>query len=392
MKESLKNLKVEFKISDSQLQKTIDAVKEMEPTREGQTFKVEDKEYTLIGKWWWAQTKYLFQDQNGQYASALITAPKINSPHGGSVSAIADLEPMKLDIVKLGDIAYNPDIFIPLESATPLDKVFSKKGGIMPATNYIVIGDPGIGKSSLSIEYAAQLRKNNPDKKILFVSGEMTRIDMYGYLERFKDWKNLPTVFLSEFTEGRYKESVESLFNQGWDCIVLDSFAEINEAVKEDYNMFMNGKMSTSGAEKWLIDLFIKNNLADNDEKKHTSFISIQQVTKGGAFVGSNKLKHNTTGMIELRYTKNGERKINVSKNRRGFEYQDLHFDFSENGDEPIVFDVARIEREKELQGKINAERDQILNDERKLNALFGIDTGEEELDEAIETAEVIAE
>lgn len=386
--ESLKNLKVEFKISDSQIQKTIDAVREMEPDREGQVFNVDDKEYTLVGKWWWAQTKYLFQDQDGGYVSALIAAPVIKSPHGGSATAAIGLEPMKLDVVKLGDIDYDPNIFIPMESGTPLDKVFSKKGGIMPATNYIVIGDPGIGKSSLSIEYAAQLQKNNPEKKILFVSGEMTRVDMYEYLERFTDWKNLPTVFMSEFTEGRYKESVESLFNQGWDCIVLDSFAEINEAVKEDYNMFMNGKMSTSGAEKWLIDLFIKNNLGDNEMKKHTSFISIQQVTKGGAFVGSNKLKHNTTGMIELRYTKSGERRINVSKNRRGFEYQDLHFAFQETGD-PIFYDVARIEREKELQGKINAERDQILNDERKLNALFGISEGEEDLDEAIETAEV---
>jgi predicted ATP-dependent serine protease len=301
---------------------------------------------------------------------------------------------MKLDIVKMGDIEYDPNIFIPMESHTPLDKVFSKQGGIMPATNYIVIGDPGIGKSTLSINYAAELQEQNPDKKFLFVSGEMTRVDMYGYLERFDKWKTLPTVFLSEFTEGRYKESIESLFAQGWDCIVLDSFAEINEAVKEDYNMFMGGKMSTSGAEKWLIDLFIKNNLAENDNKKHTSFISIQQVTKGGAFVGSNKLKHNTTGMIELRYTKSGERRINVSKNRRGFEYQDLHFAFNETGKgvDPIEFDVARIEREKELQGKINAERDQILNDERKLNALFGIDEGEEQLDEAIESAEVISQ
>ena len=46
MKESLKNLKVEFKISDSQLQKTIDAVKEMEPTREGQTFKHTSENHT----------------------------------------------------------------------------------------------------------------------------------------------------------------------------------------------------------------------------------------------------------------------------------------------------------------------------------------------------------
>jgi len=96
---------------------------------------------------------------------------------------------------------------------------------------------------------------------------------------------------------------------------------------------------------KWLIDLMVRNNLGENEEGKFTSHLLIQQVTKGGNFVGSNKLKHNTTGMVELRYTGSGERKINITKNRRGFEYQDLVFDIPEEGG--ITFDVARLERER---------------------------------------------
>lgn len=380
---TIKNLKREFKISESQLSKTAEALTEMSPEVAGTVVNYQEDDYTVVGKWWWAQTKYLFQNTKGDYYSALLVEPKVT----GNINVSVSNEPLDIQIVKMADIEYDPKNFIPTVSNTPLDKVFSKRGGIMPATNYIVIGDPGVGKSTLSIEYAAQLQKANPEKKMLFLSGEMNKFDMYEYLERFPEWKNLSTVFMNTFEDGRYKETIESLFSQGWDVIVLDSFSEVIDSVKEDTNQFTNLKFSATGAEKWLLDIFIANNLAKNDREVNTSFISIQQVTKGGNFVGSNKLKHNTTGMIELRYTKTGERTILVTKNRRGNEYNDLHFKFNETG-EPIEYDIARIEREKELAAKINAEREEIMNDERKLNALFGIDDSAEVTDNEIETIE----
>jgi len=334
--------------------------------------------HTIVGKVTRGKNRYLVQDSEGDHFFTVITDSTEVGPNN------PDLGEINLDVVKLGKIEYDPNIFIPMKSGTPLDYVFSKKGGIMPATNFIIIGDPGIGKSTLSIELAAQTQIANPDKKILFISGEMTRVDMYDYLTRFPSWKELNTVFLSEFTEGRYKESFEQLFSQGWDFIVGDSFAEIADGVREDFNMFQNGKMSSTGAEKWLIDLMVRNNLGENEEGKFTSHLLIQQVTKGGNFVGSNKLKHNTTGMVELRYTGSGERKINVTKNRRGFEYQDLVFDFPEEGG--ITFDVARLEREKELEKRINKERDQLLADERRLDQIFGL--GEEKVEEDLSITE----
>ncbi len=324
--------------------------------------------YTIIGKVTKGKNRFLVEDVNGDYFFTVVT----NEDRTNRFDDITTAGAIEVEIVKMGNIQYDPNIFIPMKSGTALDYVFSKKGGIMPATNFIIIGDPGIGKSTLSIELAAQMQKENPDRDILFISGEMTRIDMFEYIERFPEWKNLNTVFVSEFQEGRYKETMEHILDQGWDFVVGDSFAEISDAVREDFNMFTRGKMSSSGAEKWLIDLMVKNNLGENQKCKHTAHLIIQQVTKGGQFVGSNKLKHNTTGMIELRYTSSGERRIDVTKNRRGFEYDGLIFDLPESGG--ITFDIARIEREKELQSKINAERDQLLSDEKRLNTLFGFD------------------
>jgi len=363
-------------------QKTIDNFVEIATETCPDLIGLEVEGHTLVGKYNRGKRLYLFikeVDGEEQYWSAnLYDANEAKKPKGprasapGAIGATASApEEMNLEIIKLGDIKYNPDLFIPIKSGTPLDYVFSKKGGTMPATNYILIGDPGIGKSTLSIEYAAQLQANNTDKKILFISGEMTRIDMAEYLERFPAWKALQTVFVSEFTEGRYKDTIEHWFNQGWDFIVGDSFAEIVDAVKEDYNMFY-GKMSSTGAEKWLIDLMVANNLGNNEAKLHTAHLLIQQVTKGGKFVGSNKLKHNTTGMIELRYTKTSERTIIIDKNRRGWKYQNLHFEFNEDlNKEPIVYDVERVHREIEQHKKINSERDQLRVEEKLLDEMW---------------------
>ena len=341
--------------------------------------------YTIVGKVTRGKNRYLVQDSEGDYFFTVVTDENASPLPSGRTEELGEIN---LDIVKMGEIEYDPNMFVPLKSNSPLDFVFSKKGGIMPATNYIILGDPGIGKSTLSINLAAEMQANNPDKKILFISGEMTRVDMAEYLERFPIWKKLSTVFVSEFTEGRYKETFEQLFRQGWDFIVGDSFAEIVDAVREDFNMFQKGKMSSTGAEKWLIDLMVDNNLGNNEDSKYTSHLIIQQVTKGGKFVGSNKLKHNTTGMIELRYTGSGEKKIEVSKNRRGNEYDGLIFDFPETGG--IEFDVARLEREKELNAKINSERDQLLADERRLDELFG--TGNNSVTDDAEVEEITVE
>ena len=60
-------------------------------------------------------------------------------------------------------------------------------------------------------------------------------------------------------------------------------------------------------------------------ENKNTTFLIIQQVTKGGEFAGSNRFKHMLTGMAEMRFADNG-RYLSFSKNRRGGEMNRLFF------------------------------------------------------------------
>ncbi len=329
--------------------------------------------YKVIGKTSVFQ-QYIAEKDGSQFAinikrvvgaTAAATAKK--------VKPAKDLSKMNLKTKRLRDVHFDDSLFVPIRSNTPIDYCFSNEGGIMPGTNYITIGDPGIGKSSVTIEHAARIQAVNPEKKVLFISGEMTELDMIPYTRRFPLWLDVETLFISDLTEGLYMESIEAKLAEGWDFVLGDSFAEIADAIRGDYNDTVRGadKKSYNDIEKWLVDQMVKQNKAENELKKNTAFNFIQQMTKGGDFVGSNKLKHNTTGMFELRYTKSGDRKIVVSKNRRGFEYDNLHFTFEPTPDMPISYDTDRIMRDKRVEEEIKKAASEQLDQEKETDAWF---------------------
>lgn len=291
-------------------------------------------------------------------------------------SKTSDLEPMekkplKINLVKVSELEYDENIFIPMKTNDPIDYMFSSEGGIYPATNYMIIGDPGIGKSTQTLDILAKITKNDPTRKVLFISGEMNQIDMFGYVKRYPAFGKIPTLFLCDYIDEDPKEVMEQTFAQGWDLILIDSFIEVQESIQA------SSGMTRTYAEKWLIDLMVQNNKGANLEKKYTSFLAIQQVTKGGNFVGSNKLKHNTTGMIELRYSAefSGDRYAKVTKNRRGFNYEKIYFSLDKQ--ESVEYDQKRIDRDIEIQKRLSKEKEILLGEEEKFNQIFGLNKPE---------------
>ncbi len=76
-------------------------------------------------------------------------------------------------------------------------------------------------------------------------------------------------------------------------------------------------------------------NKGENQANKNTAFICIQQMTKQGEFAGSNRIKHMTTAMAQLRFDGRGydaERYIEFSKNRRGGVGEKIYFSLSRGG------------------------------------------------------------
>lgn len=228
----------------------------------------------------------------------------------------------------LSDLQINPDLYIPLKTNTLLDDIFSTDGGVMPGTNIMVTGAPGTAKTSLLLEMLVNVKENRPDAKLLFISAEMNRIDMARYLKRFPKWVNIPTLFLMEIEDNPQKV-IENVLNEGWDLVIVDSYTEVNDIVKEECGL------TKSKTEKWYLDLQVAQNEAKNKLQKYTTFITILQMNKGGDFVGSNKLKHLTTAMAHIRWAgdeNSSQRYIYFSKNRVGNVNEKLYFNVNDKG------------------------------------------------------------
>lgn len=206
---------------------------------------------------------------------------------------------------KMSDLNFNDNLFIPMVSGSMIDSAFSTEGGIMSATNMVIAGAPGVGKTTVLLDILGDLQAKG--KKCLFISGEMNSIDMVGYVRRFPKIKDLPILFMGDYADENPEEVIESTLNEGWDCVLIDSMAELQDA----YQSYFKG--SNEGQANRILKMLEKYN-----KSHYTSFLIIQQMTKGGVFVGSNKLKHMTTAFADLKFDEIGNRYMQFTKNRRG--------------------------------------------------------------------------
>jgi predicted ATP-dependent serine protease len=230
-------------------------------------------------------------------------------------------------VTKLNNLDIDPKMLESMQSGLGnMDKFISHEGGVPCASNIMAIGDPGVGKTTVLLDVLSGIQ--NRGRRVLFISGEMGRKQMYKYTNRFPQFGNVQTLFMSDYLEYNTKDVVEQILNQGWDCVLIDSIAEIIDGVRDDNNW--DRKM----AESWLVDMCVKMNKGENDRNIFTSFLLIQQVTKSGVFVGSNKLKHLTDAMLEMRRRSEkdgGGTYMMFSKNRNGESGMEMGYDLGAN-------------------------------------------------------------
>lgn len=204
-------------------------------------------------------------------------------------------------------------------------------------------------------------------KRVLFISAEMNKIDMARYLKRFPHWGQLPIMFLGDYIDQCPKAAIEQVLQQGWDLVLTDSYTEVNDTVKEACNI-TRGK-----TEKWFLNLMETHNTANNALHKHTTFVTILQLSKGGVFVGSNKLKHMSTAMMHLDWEgseNSGRRFMEFSKNRCGDVNKKLYFDLKGG----VTFDEARYVRDLFNDDILEEERKSLDGESNAFDKLFGFD------------------
>ena len=251
------------------------------------------------------------------------------------VSQVCNFDDTPIKLIKMQDVQFNDDLFVPMKTKTIVDSILSTEGGIFPGTNTVIIGDPGVGKSTVLLDWIANMQ--NQGKKVLFISGEMNEIDLYGYVKRFPKFGKLPIMFMGDYSNCP-KQAVEQVLDTGYDVVLIDSWAEVTAMVKDQMGWARNK------VESWMLDLLEKNNKAENQASKNTAFICIQQMTKQGEFAGSNRIKHMTTAMAALRFDGRGrdaERYIEFSKNRRGGVGDKIYFSLHRGGCVDYSFEMV---------------------------------------------------
>lgn len=281
---------------------------------------------------------------------------------------------VEVNLVQLKNFDINPDLFVPMQTGTVLDKLISTDGGFLPGTNVMAVGQPGIGKTSVLLETISKLHENG--KKVLFISAEMNRMDVSRYLNRFPNWANVPILFLGEYDTNGDKV-IEQTLDQGWDIVLTDSYTEVGDHVKE------NTGWSRGKTEKWFLSLMEKNNRGENSANKYTCFITILQVNKGGQFAGSNKLKHLASSMMHMDWDggENGRRYIEFSKNRVGQVNKKLYFSFEDG----VTFNEQRFVNDIENDALLAAEQKQLQAEGDAFDKLFGFDKQEAQTPEEME-------
>ena len=317
--------------------------------------------------WFQKNEGRIIKMNNGKF-----TSTKDYRNHYSKVTASKPKKPLNIQFTKLDDLQIDDSLFSPMQTDTIIDKFVSNDGGFLPGTNIMAAGAPGVGKTTVLLEMLSKLHANG--KKVLFISAEMSQIDMARYLKRFPNWGQLPILFLGDYVDECPKAVVESALNQGWDLILTDSYTEVNDTVKEACNL------TRSKTEKWFLDLMIKHNKGGNKTKTYTCFVTILQLSKGGQFVGSNKLKHMTTSMLHLDWEggENGRRYMEFSKNRCGQVGKKLYFSI---GDE-VDFNQARWERDLINDQLVEEERKQLESESDAFDQLFGLGVDNLEVEE----------
>ena len=273
------------------------------------------------------------------------------------------------EIVKMKDVKFDKDLFINFMSGTILDRLLCSYQGLPKGVNYMVIGDPGVGKTTIILDMISNIQHRHPSIKILFISAEMNEIDLAIYVQRFPKFSELNILFVeADFnTESHCIQNIEDILQSGWDIIAIDSFYELQGIIKDEENLTLKK------AESQLLSIIKKQNKAQNDRRVHTTFLTIQQVTKSGAFIGSNRLKHMITAMMELRLDnpKNiySDRYVTFSKHRRGDVGVKLYYNLSQTGD--VFYDEERYENDCKLRKLQNEVSSQLHEYADRFNKLF---------------------
>ena len=94
------------------------------------------------------------------------------------------------------DVRFDKSLFVNFRTRTVLDNLLFSYQGLPKGVNYMIIGDPGVGKTTIILDMLANIHVAQPAARILFISAEINEIDLVVYIERFPKFSDLDILFV----------------------------------------------------------------------------------------------------------------------------------------------------------------------------------------------------
>jgi len=185
-------------------------------------------------------------------------------------------------------------------------------GGLMPGSVILLGGDPGIGKSTLAMQAAAQI-----NEKVLYVTGEESDRQIKLRASRLK----LKADDFYVFAETDLGHIIAAINNVSPSVVVIDS-------IQTTYRSELENSPGTITQIRECTSL-----LMEEAKKKHFSVIIIGHVTKEGMIAGPKILEHIVDTVIQFEGDSHHSfRILRAQKNRFGSTNEIGIFDMREDG------------------------------------------------------------